>query len=153
LQVGQSNQLGTPFNQEIERLRELVKIASIDGILVGVRTEVGTMTEHPDTVVSLCENVKGLGITLDPSHYICGPWNGRPYDQIMKYVVHTQLRDTKKDRFQVRVGQGEVEYGKLMGQLEQFKYNRALSVDIPPQADVDHVGELRKLRLLLESML
>jgi sugar phosphate isomerase/epimerase len=144
---------GTPFNQEIERLRELVRIAAQDGILVGIKTEVGTLTENPDTVVSLCENVKGLGVTLDPSHYVCGPWNGRSYEHIMKYVVHTQLRDTKKDKFQVRVGQGEVEYGKIIASLEPLKYQRALSVHIPPQADVDHVGELRKLRLLLDSML
>lgn len=146
-------ELGTPFNQEIERLRDLVKIASQDGILVGLKTEVGTLTENPDTAVALCDNVKGLGITLDPSHYICGPWNGRSYDQLLKYVIHVNLRDTKKDKFQVRVGQGEVEYGKLMASLQLLDYNRALSVHITPQEEIDHTGEMRKLRLLLESML
>ena len=77
-----ASELGTPFNQEIERLRELVKIASQDGILVGLKTEVGTSTENPDTAMALCDNVKGLGLTLDPSHYICGPWNSRSYDNI-----------------------------------------------------------------------
>ncbi len=144
---------GTPFNQEIERLRELVRIAAQDGILVGIKTEVGTLTENPDTCGVTLRECQGLGVTLDPSHYICGPWNGRSYEHIMKYVVHTQLRDTKKDKFQVRVGQGEVEYGKIIASLEPLKYQRALSVHIPPQADVDHVGELRKLRLLLDSML
>ncbi|MGC4003124.1 MAG: sugar phosphate isomerase/epimerase [Pirellulales bacterium] len=146
-------ELGTPFNQEIERLRELVKIAARDGIVVGLRTEVGSLTENPDTVVALCDNVKGLGVSLDPSHYICGPWNGRSYDQIIKFVVHTELRDTKKDRFQVRVGQGEIEYGKLITQLQQFDYQRALNVNLPAIPDVDHTGEMRKIRLLLESML
>ncbi|MDX1963870.1 MAG: sugar phosphate isomerase/epimerase [Pirellulales bacterium] len=146
-------ELGTPFNQEIERLKQLVQIASVDGILVGLKTEVGTLTENPDTAVALCDNVKGLGITLDPSHYVCGPWNGRSYDQLLKYVVHVHLRDTKKDRFQVKVGQGEIEYGKIIASLELQKYNHALSVHITPQEDIDHHGELRKLRLLLESML
>jgi hypothetical protein len=51
------------------------------------------------------------------------------------------------------VGQGEVEYGKLIAQLRKAKYNRALSVDIQEMPDVDHMGEMRKMRLLLESLL
>jgi sugar phosphate isomerase/epimerase len=53
----------------------------------------------------------------------------------------------------VRIGQGEIDYGKLIGQLEGENYNRALSVHVPPLADYDHRAELRKIRLLLESLL
>ena len=52
-------ELGTPFNEEIERLRELVRIASLEGCQVAMRTEIGCMTEDPDTAVVLCNNVKG----------------------------------------------------------------------------------------------
>ncbi len=146
-------ELGTPFNAEIERLRELVRIAAQDGVMVGVKTEVGKITQDPETAVVLCNNVKGLGITLDPSHFICGPHKGGNYDQVFKHVYHTHLRDTRKDKFQVRVGQGEIEYGRLITQLAMVHYNRALSVLIEPVPDVDQVGELRKMRLLLESLL
>jgi L-ribulose-5-phosphate 3-epimerase UlaE len=71
----------------------------------------------------------------------------------MKHVAHVRLRDTTKDRLQVRVGQGEVEYGKLVTQLSKFSYHRALCVDITPLPDVDQSAELRKMRLLLESLL
>jgi len=73
----------------------------------------------------------------------------------LKYVVHVQLRDTSKTALQVRVGQGEVEYGRLITQLGKHKYNRALCVDIVdiPDSGVDHMAEMRKLRLLLESLL
>ncbi|MFO0896995.1 MAG: sugar phosphate isomerase/epimerase [Pirellulales bacterium] len=148
-----SAELGTPFNGEVERLRELVSIASTDGILVSIKSEVGRMSQDPDTAVVMCNNVKGLGITLDPSHYICGPHKGGNYEQVLKHVTHVQLRDTSKTHLQVRVGQGEVEYGRLITQLARFHYNRALSVHIVPQPDVDHSGEMRKLRLLLESLL
>ena len=145
--------LGTPFNAEVERLRELVAIATVEGVLVGVKTQTGCVTEDPDTVVVLCDNVKGLGVTLDPSHYIYGPLQGGKYDQVLKYVTHVQLRDTSKDKLQIRVGQGEVEYGRIVTQLSQLGYRRALSVDIVPEEDVEHRGEMRKLRLLLESLL
>jgi sugar phosphate isomerase/epimerase len=111
------------------------------------------MTENPDTAMVLCNNVKGLGITLDPSYYICGPLKGGSYEQIMKYVYHVRLRDTTKDHVQVRVGQGDVEYGRLVNQLAKVHYDRALCVDILPTPDVDQLTEMRKVRLLLESLL
>ena len=52
---------------------------------------------------------------------------GRSIDKLMKYVYHMQLRDTNKKAFQVRVGQGEIEYGRLITQLQKLKYNRALT--------------------------
>ncbi len=145
--------LGTPFNEEIERLRELVRIASLDGCQVALRTEIGCMTEDPDTAVVLCNNVKGLGLALDPSHYVAGPRQGRDYSKVMPYVYHVRLRDSTKSKLHVRVGQGEIDYGKLLSQLEKVGYNRALSVHMPPLEGHDHRAEMRKIRLLLESLL
>ncbi|MFV2065464.1 MAG: sugar phosphate isomerase/epimerase family protein [Pirellulales bacterium] len=147
-----SGELGTPFNAEIERLRDLVAIASLESVLVGVKTETGCITQDPDTVAVLCDNAKGLGITLDPSHYICGPNQGANFDRVMKYVYHVQLRDSTKDKLQVRVGQGEVEYGRLIAQLSKHGYDRTLSVHMPPLEGIDHQAEMRKMRLLLESL-
>lgn len=146
-------ELGTPFNEEIERLRELVRIASLQGCLVALRTQIGCMTEDPDTAVVLCNNVPGLGLTLDPSQYIAGPRQGRDFSKVMPHVYHVHLRDSTKSELHVRVGQGEVDYGKLVGQLEKVGYRRALSVLAPPLPDIDHRSEIRKLRLLLESLL
>jgi sugar phosphate isomerase/epimerase len=92
-------------------------------------------------------------LTLDPSHYIYGPHQGGPYEPVMKHVCHVRLRDTTKEKFQVRVGQGQIEYGRLVTQLAMVQYNRALCVDIEPMPEVDQNAEMRKVRLLLESLL
>jgi len=151
--VVRSGELGTPFNEEVERLRKLVDIAVAQGAKVGLLSQTGRLSQDPDTLVVLCDNVNGLGVTLDPSHYIYGPHAGRSIDKLMKYVYHVHLRDTSRDQLQVRVGQGEVDYGRLIQQLEKVKYNRGLSVDIQAMEGVDHMAELRKMRLLLESLL
>lgn len=148
-----SAELGTPFNEEVEHLRRLVDIAVLHGVRVGIKSQVERLSQDPDTVMVLCDNVKGLGLTFDPSAYIFGPHQGRSIDKLMKYVYHVQLRDTNKKAFQVRVGQGDIEYGRLITNLQKLKYNRAFSVNIVEQPEVDHVGELRKMRLLLESLL
>lgn len=148
-------ELGTPFNAEVERLRELVRIASADGIVVGVKNEVGRMTQDVDSITVLCDNVKGLGLALDPSHYIAAAPRSLNYDAILKYVCHVYLRDSTKDKLQVRVGQGDIEYSRLIAQLNKHHYNRALCVHIADlqEPGIDQLAELRKLRLLLESML
>lgn len=151
--VVRSSELGTPFNAEVERLRELVRIATLESVVVGMVTEAGRMTQDPDTAVVLCDNVGGLCLALDPSHYICGPHGGGDFEQVLKHVCHVRLRDTSKESWQVRIGQGEVEYGRLVTQLNKFRYNRALCVDITPADGVDHYAEMRKMRLLLESLL
>jgi sugar phosphate isomerase/epimerase len=148
-----SAELGTPFNAEIERLRMFTALAAREGVRVGLLTEVGRMTENPDTAVVMCDSVKGLGITLDPSHYAYGPHAGVGYDQVIKHVYHVRLRDTTKDQLQVRVGQGDIDYSRLVNQLNKVRYDRALCVDIQPTPDVDQLIEMRKMRLLLESLL
>jgi sugar phosphate isomerase/epimerase len=76
------------------------------------------------------------------------------YEKLMGYVHNVYLRDSTPEQLQVRVGQGIIEYGKLINLLKKAKYDRALCVDIQPvpDSDIDHDGELRKLRLLLESL-
>ena len=148
-----SAELGTPFNEEVEHLRRLVSIASVEGIRVGIKSQVERLSQDPDTVAVLCDNAKGLGLTLDPSHYICGPHAGGNIDQLMKYVYHVHLRDTSHDELHVRIGQGKIEYGRLINQLRKVNYDGALSVHISDIPDLDHLAELRKMRLLLESLL
>lgn len=148
-----SSELGTPFNEEVERLRKLVDIANEECVVVGLRSEVGCLSEDPDTVVVLCDNVKGLGVALDPSHYLCGPYKKRGYENLVGYTYNVYLRDSSETELQVRVGQGVVDYGKLLNQLNREKYNRALTVHMTEMPEVEHAAEMRKMRLLLESWL
>jgi len=148
-----SAELGTPFNEEVERLRRLADLAALEGSRVGMKTTVGCLTEDPDTAMVLCDNVKGLGLTFDPSHFVCGPHANRNTEKLMKYVYHVHLRDSTRKELQVRVGKGDIEYGRLISQLRKVGYNRALTVHMAELPDADHGGELRKMRLLLESLL
>jgi sugar phosphate isomerase/epimerase len=141
---------------EIDRLRGLVRLAEADGIQLTVATLTGTITEDPDAAVALCEKVPGLGLTLDPSHYLVGPNQGKNHDQVYPFVRHVHLRDTGKDfsHFQVRVGQGEIEYGRIISHLARHNYDRVLTVDVRDVPDLPYAmePEVRKLKYLLESL-
>jgi sugar phosphate isomerase/epimerase len=149
--------LTTPRDAEAKRLRRLVALGEGEGILVTVATLVGTHTQTPAEAVALCEQVPGLGLTLDPSHYTAGPHQGKNFDTVFPYVGHVHLRDTGRgpNQFQVRVGQGEVEYGRIVAHLSRLRYHRVLSVDIrdAPNATFAMEPEVRKLKYLLESLI
>ena len=144
---------GTPFNEEIDRLRQLVDVGLLYGVVVGIATESGRITETPETVGSLCKNVRGLGATLDLSHYIYNLPKPKAYEAILPYVCHVRLRDTTQKVFQTRIGQGIVDFGRLVVLLNKIEYQRALCVDLVPLPNIDQSSELRKMRLLLESLL
>ena len=147
---------GSAMDAEGERLKHLVHLAAADGIQVTVPTLIGTLTEDPDVALTLCQRVKGLGLTLDPSHYIAGPHAAKNHDALYPHVKHVHLRDTGRglNQFQVRVGQGEVEYGRIIAQLARYQFNRILCVDIHDIADAPFAmqPEVRKLKYLLESL-
>ena len=145
-----------PLDDEVERLKRLVNLAAADGIQVTVSTLIGTLTEDPEVALVLCQRVKGLGLTLDPSHFVAGPHHAKNHDALYPYVGHVHLRDTGRgpDQFQVRVGQGEIEYGRIIAQLARYQYDRILAVDIHdiPDAPFAMPPEVRKLKYLLESL-
>ncbi len=144
---------GTPFNEEVERFKRLAKIAEMHGVRVGMRSMHGCLSEDPDTVTVICEHAKGVALSFDPSQYVYQIENPRDTERLMKYVHHVYLRDSNKSCLQTRVGQGVIEYGRLINQLQKAGYHRALCVHILPMPDVDHLAELRKIRLLLESLI
>jgi sugar phosphate isomerase/epimerase len=148
--------MGTPFNEEIDRLRNFVRLANQETIRLSIKTKTGTLTEDPRTAVELCQSVRGLGLTLDPSFYHCGPHSARGIDALMPYVYHVQLRDTSATQLQVQVGLGELDYTRLITQLRKENYERILSVELYPElydAEINRLLEMRKLRMLMETLL
>ncbi len=146
--------LGSPFDDEVRRLTDLSSFAMREGLVVSVPTDASTLTADPAAAVALCKAVPGLGLTLDPSPYVAA---GLGFDEVYPYVQDVLLRDTgrKPGEFQVRVGQGEIEYGRVVSSLERAGYDRALTVAILDRLDnpFDVEVEVRKLKLLLESLL
>ena len=146
---------GSDLSAELKRLAHWNRIAVAEGVILAVTTHCQTVTADPLGTAELCKRIPGLGLTLDPSHYLAGSHPRDDFDLLYPYVRHVRLRDSKGDKLQVRVGQGEIDYSKIITQLERSRYDRALSVDIQPIPDQDFPmePEVRKLKFLLESML
>jgi sugar phosphate isomerase/epimerase len=147
---------GSDFASEVARLRDWIQVVEAEGLILTVETHSDTLTACPKIAIELCKQVPGLGLTLDPSHYQIQADGGVNYDPLMGYVQHVRLRDSgsKPDQFQVRIGQGQIEYGRIITHLDRHRYDRGLSVDVRdvPDNPFPIEPEVRKLKYLLESL-
>lgn len=146
---------GTPLDDEVARLSNLSATAMREGLVLAMLTHRNAVTGDPAAAVKLCKAVPGLGLTLDPSHFVSA--KDSEVDQLFPFVQNIHLRDTGKgpEEFQVRIGQGRIEYARIVNLLNRGGYNRSLTVAIldRPDNDFDREVEVRKLRLLLETLL
>jgi len=151
--VVKSAPVGSPYNEEFERLRKLAQTGLNAGVDVAVLTEADAISGSVDSLTSICRGVPELTVALDPSHFIFGRKTPIDFDSIIPRVSHVRLRDTTPKKFQTLVGQGRLEYNRLVVQLNKVGYAKGLCVDLAPTSDVGIESELRKMRLLLESLL
>lgn len=130
---------GTPIDTEVERLRRLVDAARPYDVQVNVETHVGQVTEDPASAADLAERVPGLGLTLDPSHYYAGPFQGGSFEAVLPYVRHVHLRDAGSswDEIQQPVGQGRVDFGRLFQLLRQSGYLGDFGIEY-----IDSIGSI-----------
>ncbi|MGL6096823.1 MAG: sugar phosphate isomerase/epimerase family protein [Fimbriiglobus sp.] len=147
---------GSDLAADVARLADWTKLAAADGVMLSVETTADGLTADPTVALDICQRVPGLGLTLDPTCYLCGPHVKADIDPLFPFVRHVRLRDSSAGvaGFQVRVGQGEVEYGRIVTMLDRLKYDRALCVDVRdiPDNPFPVEPEVRKLKYLLESL-
>jgi sugar phosphate isomerase/epimerase len=148
--------VGSDVAAEVQRLRESCAHATAQGITLCVENHVGRLAQDPDGGIALCKAVPGLALTLDPSHYINGPHQNRDFSSVFPYVQHVHLRDTGTgpNQMQVQIGQGLVEYSRILAHLQRCRYQRTLSVEIidEPGCEFDVETEVRKLTRLIDSL-
>lgn len=108
----------------VARLRRLQQVAEQAGVRLTVETHVGQITERPADARWLCEQVPGLGLTLDPSHYFAGPHQGGPFDELLPFVQGTGFRagGTNWASIQLPWGEGPIDFAGLVRKLEARGY-------------------------------
>lgn len=148
--------LGSDLDAEVERLHDWVRALHAEGVMLTLETDSRTLTADPLGAAEMCRRVPSLGLTLDPSHYLISPHATDDVDELYPWVRHVRLRDTGNDpsRFQVRVGQGLIEYGRIVSKLNGYGYKPVLSIDVRdiPDSPFPVEPEVRKLKYLLESL-
>jgi sugar phosphate isomerase/epimerase len=112
------------WDEAVVRLARVVEIAGARGVRVSVETHVDQLTEQPADAIRLCREVKGLGLTLDPSHFFAGKNQGKPFDEVYALAYGTGLRAAgrTKEELQKGWGEGPIDFREVVGKLEKAGY-------------------------------
>lgn len=114
----------TDRNEVADRLKKLQAIAAEAGVILTLETHCNQITERPSDALWLCQQVPGLGLTLDPSHYYAGPNQGAGFESLYPFVRGTGFRAggmTWKE-IQLPWGQGPIDFAAIVRKLEAAGY-------------------------------
>lgn len=131
----------------IARLRKLQAIASESGVILTLETHCFQITEKPADALWICQQVPGLGLTLDPSHYYAGPNQGASFDELYPYVQGTGFRagGTSWQAIQMPWLQGPINFAAIVRKLEAQGYKGFYVAEyIEGFNQLDPVAESRK---------
>ena len=89
---------------------------------------VGSVVNSTETVRAVMEEVPGLRLAVDTGHV--ADWGGDPLE-LLEWADHVQLRQGAVGRAQLHVddGDGVVDFGAVLGRLEELDYSGCLSVE------------------------
>ena len=135
------------LQDQIGKLRKLQAIAAEQGVQLTVETHVGLVTELPADAAKLCEQVPGLGLTLDPSHYYAGANQCKPFDFLYPHVYGTGFRagGFTWETIQMPWGEGPIDFAKIVRGLEAAGYKGFYVVEyLEGHGKVDPLPECRK---------
>jgi len=110
---------------QVEKLRVLQKIAAASGVGFTVETHCNQITELPADAKWVCEQVPGMGLTLDPSHYYAGPNQGKPFDELYPLTMGTGFRagGMSWKTIQSPWGTGPIDFDEIVRKLEACGYD------------------------------
>jgi len=122
---------GVGVEEGARRLQQAAKAAAGMGRTLCVETHVGRLTETPDGALSLLEKVPGLGLTLDPSHYVSKGVKETEWQALYPRVKQVHIRDAggPEHLLQTRMGQGEMPFEAVVKGLKGSGYEGALVIE------------------------
>lgn len=116
--------VGCDRTDQVAKLRRVQELAAGHGVILTVETHVGQLTEQPADAVWLCQQVPGLKLTLDPSHYFAGPHQGRSLEALYPLVEGTGFRAGAMswESIQLAWGAGPIDFTAVIQRLEAHGY-------------------------------
>jgi sugar phosphate isomerase/epimerase len=139
-------------------LNEFLPISQEANVVLAIEAHVGSIFESPESVLGLVEQVPGLGIVHDYSHFVCQGYPQSAADPLCAHTVHIHLRQAKSGLMQTPLEDGTINFALVLDQLRQVGYDRYLCIEYVHQdyigADnVDVVTETVKMRDFLKPSL
>lgn len=146
------------FDVSVEALGRMVKVAEAKGIQCNIEPCKGSIANHPDDAIQLCEAVPGLGLTLDYAHQVLIGLGHDEIEPLHPYAKHFHAKQARPDAFMARPDEGAIDFGRLVRKLKEEDYDGVICIEFVESQEVLDAGwdlkvETARLKQVVEEAL
>ena len=114
------------------------------GVIFGVEAHVGSLVPTPKQALQLVQNVAGLTLTVDYTHFTKDGVADPEVEPMLAHASHFHVRGACQNRLQCSFQQNVVDYGRVVKVLQSQEYSGYLGVEYV-WIDWEHCNEVDNL--------
>jgi sugar phosphate isomerase/epimerase len=146
------------FELSVMALRELVKISDDAGVRLNVEPCQPSVAEDPHDAMRLCEEVPGLGLTLDYSHFIDPGYDQSSVEPLHRLTRHVHARQAAPGKRVEAVDKGTIDFSRIISLLREQKFEGVVAVEyvdceVTTQCGVNVMDQTIKMKSELARLL
>ena len=146
------------FQLSVKELRAMVGIANDGGLALNIEACEPSVAEHPQDALRICQEVPGLGLTLDYSHFVDPGYSQAEVEPLHAYARNFHIRQAAPGKRVEKVEEGTIDFGRIFDLLKTSTYNGVVAVeyvdcDETTACGVDVMVETPKMKREIERIL
>lgn len=131
----------TSWQRMIDELNWRLEQAAKFDITFSVECHVGSIAPSPDKAIKLVNDVPGLTLTVDYTHFTRAGMPDSEVEPMLAHASHFHVRGSCKGRLQASFKDNVIDYKRVMDVLEQQDYDGYLGVEYV-WIDWEHCNEV-----------
>lgn len=99
------------------------------GIVFGIEAHLGSIAQTPEEVLQLVQNVPGLTLTLDYTHFTKVGIPDVEIEPLLKYASHFHARGAAKNRLQTVLKENTIDYARVIQVMKEINYSGTVGIE------------------------
>ena len=132
------------WSRAVDELAWRVEEAHAHKLVYGVEAHIGSLAPRPKAAAKLIEDVPGLTLTLDYTHFTRIGLPDAEVEPLVEYASHFHARGGRRGRLQERFARNTIDYGRIVDVMGQTGYRGWLGIEYV-WIDWEHCNECDNL--------
>jgi carbon-monoxide dehydrogenase iron sulfur subunit len=141
------------LKQAVETLKFQVDACSAKGLQLNIEPHWHSLAESPERAEWFCDQVPGLGLTLDYSHFIAQGYSQAEIEPLHAFINHIHARQACKGATNADMETGIIDFERMIRKLEQEQWDGVICLEYNPSLIQDAPGQVLALKQQLEKYL
>ena len=144
------------YQRACEELSWRIEKAADAGIILSVEGHIGSFCETPEALDKLVQDVKGLTLTLDYTHFTKIGYKDEAIETLMPYASHFHARGACLNRAQTSFSNNTIDYARVAAEMIRTKYTGYIGIEYvwinwEHMNEVDNLSEIIQLRNFIKE--